>query len=521
MLFNKKRKSNCGESTLNAGENDNNRQNIREPSNDMPLTSQNLRKILDGNSDVVFMNFNIGGNATLPAYLLYVDGLSDSSLVGDFVLKPLVTEQRFLEAGNMRDVIRLIESGIIYFPSQIITNNIMKTVNAVMSGSCALVLDNCETAILFDTKGFDKRAITEPTVENVTKGSKDSFVETLRTNTATVRRKIKTQNLCIEQTIVGKQTLTPIAIVYIKGLANTGIIDELKRRLDSIDIDSAIVSGSIEEFVSDNVYSTFPQILSTERPDKFCSEIVEGRVGIIIDGIPVAFIVPGTLVQFLQAPEDYSRSWMIGTIIRVLRFSVLILTAVLPAYYIGATSYHPELIPFRLAIAIAESSKDVAFPTFAETLFMLVSFEVLFEASLRIPRSVGQAITIVGTIVIGQSAVTAKLVSPVVVVVLAITSTASFVMPNQDFSNAIRLWRFLLTVMGSLAGLFGLVVGMIILLWHLAKLESFGVPYLSPLVSGEGMKQAEDTFFRLPLKFNKVRPANLKPRNKKRKGGGT
>lgn len=408
----------------------------------MELSTQNLKKILGNNSDIIFKEFLINNNKALPVSLIYVDGLANPSYISDYVLKPIVQEHKFHQAENIKEVIQLIEAGIVYFPSQLKTTDINKVLSGVLTGSSALVFDDCSTAILFDTKGFEKRAITEPTVENVTKGAKDSFVETLRTNPATVRRKIKTQNLMIEQAVIGKQTLTPVAIIYMKGLTNKHIVDELKKRLDGVEVDNVLATGFVEEFVSDNINSSFPQILSTERPDKFCAEIVEGRVGIIIDGIPVAFIVPGTLVQFLQAPEDYSRNWLISSTIRLLRFSVMVLTLILPAFYIAVTSFHIEMIPFRLEYAIANSRKDITFPTFIETLFMLVAFEILFEASLRIPRSIGQAISIVGTIIIGQSAVEAKLVSPAVVVIIAITSTASFVMPNQDFSNALRLWRF-------------------------------------------------------------------------------
>lgn len=295
-------------------------------------------------------------------------------------------------------------------------------------------------------------------------------------------------------------------------------MDELKQRLTSIEVDNVLATGFVEELICDNINSLFPQILSTERPDKFCSEIVEGRAGIIIDGIPVSFVVPGTLVQFLQAPEDYSRNWVISSAIRLLRFSVMVLSLILPAYYIAVTSFHLELMPYKLALAISASRKDVAFPSFFETLLMLVAFEILFEASLRIPRSIGQAISIVGTIIIGQSAVDSKMVSPAVVIIIAVTSTASFVMPNQDFSNALRLWRLFLAILAAFAGLYGLILGFILLVHHLTALESFGVPYLSPFVSGEGQQPLEDTFFRFPLAWQKFRPPNLRIQNKVRRG---
>lgn len=484
----------------------------------MDLTTENIQKILGSSSDVKIRELLINEKTKLEISMVYVDGLANQSFISDYILKPLFNDVSLKNAENTKRLIKLIDEGNIYFSSQIKSLDINQTIDEVLSGGTALIFDDCKTSFIFDTKGFEKRAITEPTVENITKGSKDSFVETFRMNTATIRRKIKTPNLVVENLVIGKQTLTSVAIIYIKNLTNTNLIDEVRKRLNAINIDSVLTSGAIEEFICDDVNSVFPQLMNTERPDKFCSDIVEGRVGIIVDGIPIGFIAPGTFVQFLQAPEDYSRNYIISSLIRVLRYSVFAISIFLPAFFIALTTFHQEMLPTQLALSIAKTHTDVAFPMIIEVLFMLLSFEILFEASLRIPKTIGQAISIVGTLVIGQAAVDAKLVSPVTVIIIAVVSISAFVTPNQDLSNGLRVWRFIFTALAGFLGLFGVVLGLIMFIYHLSKLESFGIPYLSPIVSGDEQKLIEDTLFRFPLKFNKTRPKNLNASNNKRQG---
>jgi spore germination protein KA len=370
----------------------------------------------------------------------------------------------------------------------------------------------------FDIKGFRERGITEPTGENVIKGAKDSFVENLRTNTASIRMKMKNVRLVIEETRIGRQTSTRIGIVYIKGITNVHIVDELKKRLGKLDTEAVLTTGIIEEAIIDHKLSPFPQVITTERPDKFCSCIVEGRVGILVDGLPVTIIIPGTFEAFLQAPEDYSQSFIVNSIIRFLRYTLMFVTLFLPGFYISVSTFHIEMIPTDLALAITASKEGVPFLIFIEVIFMLLAFEVLVEAGLRLPKNIGQAVSVVGAVVVGQAAVEARLVSPAVVVTIAVTAISSFTMPNQDFSNALRLWRFIFAIFSSIIGLYGLSIGAIILLHHLANIEVFGVPYLTPFVGGDG-KNMQDAVFRFPFSAQRKRPTSLRTTNKKRRGG--
>lgn len=482
---------------------------------ELELTAENIKDLLGANSDIKFREILINEGKNISVNLIYVDGLINGDYISNYILKPLLQEPEFRQAGSLNEVVRHIENGKLYFINQKKVADISEAVYGLVSGAALLIFGSGKTAFSIEAKGFEKRAISEPTAENVIKGAKDGFIEELRTNTAICRRKLKSHNLTINETKVGKQSQTRVAIVYMNNIANKTIVEEVKKRLDSIEIDRLLTAGYIEEFIVDEKNTAFPQIAYTERPDKFCENIVSGRVGILIDGLPISYIIPATLLQFIQAPEDYAQNYMVSSVIRALRFTAMILTLVLPAFYVAITSFHHEMIPAKLAVSIASSKEGVPFPMFVEVILMLAAFEVLIEAGLRLPRSIGQAVSIVGALVVGQSAVEAKLLSPATVVVIAITAIASFTMPNQDFSNALRLWRFVFVICSSIIGIFGLSYGIIFLIYHLSRLESFGVPYLSPVVAGED-KQLQDTIFRFPLSTHKKRPIELKTTNKRR-----
>ncbi len=481
----------------------------------LELTSENAYSLLKVNSDVVFRKLYINGQEDIPVTMVFIEGLVDTKSIDDSILKPITQELSLSESKNASQIIEKIERGTLYHVFQKTRDELSDCINDIMDGSVALIFDQVKKAVTFDVKEFDKRSVSEPTVENIFKGAKDSFIENLRTNTATVRRKIKTHNLVIEETKVGTQSLTQIAIVYINGITNMNIVGEVKKRISGIITDSVLSVGIIEENIIEDIYSPFPQIIYTERPDKFCANVVEGRVGVIIDGFPVTYIVPGTFGTFLQAPEDYSENFIVGSVTRFLRFTLIFITLLLPGFYVAVTSFHHEMIPTALALAIAASKEGVPFPSFVEVVFMLIAFEVLVEAGLRLPKAIGQAVSIVGALVVGQSAVEARLVSPAIVVVIAITAISSFAMVNQDFSNALRIWRFIFVLLSSAIGLFGLSLGGIILLNHLSKMEVYGVPYLSPFV-GEDNKNMSDSLFRLPFFTQHKRPLGLKTKNKRK-----
>ncbi len=483
---------------------------------DKEVTYENIRGILSDSSDIIYQQHYINGCRDLPVTVVFVDGLVDTKIVNDDVLKPLTQEKALESARDVDSIIDLIEHGTIYHSSRKLRMNLDDTLSDILDGSVALVFDREKKAITFDIKNFDKRSISEPINESALKGSKDSFIEVIRVNTSLVRRKIHTPHLRIKETIVGKQSKTPIAVIYIENLTNKKIVNEVLARLDNMDIDGATTAASIEENIIDNKRTLFPLVMNTERTDKFCHNILEGRVGLFIDGLPTAYIIPATMNMFYQAPEDYAQNYIVSSFLRCLRFANSLITLLLPAFYISITTFHQEMIPTVLAISIIKSKEEVPFPTSSSMLFMLMAFEVLIEAGFRLPKTIGQTISIIGALVVGQAAVQAKIISPVVVIIIAIAGLAGFTMPNQDFSNALRISRLVFVLFATVAGLYGLSLGFLLLVYHLNTLETFGVPYLSPFVANDGRDITKDTIIRMPMYFMKKRPSSLKTTNKKR-----
>ena len=481
-----------------------------------PLVSASINEALDASTDFMFQTIYINGNKEHPVSLFYIDGMADAESISQNIIRP-ICENTFAHVPDSATVFDWMQHGGVYRAGVNVREDFSEVIGDIIGGGAALVFDGEQKALVFDVKGFATRSISEPSEESVLKGSKDCFVESIRVNTATVRRKLRTPNLRLKDAVVGRQSLTPVNICYIEGLTNQKLVDEVIKRIDQIDVDSAISNASIEEYISDNKFSTFPQIMVTERPDKFCENIVEGRVGIIIDGLPTAYIVPGTLNQFLQAPEDYSNSFAYASMVRLLRYIVLGISFLLPAFFIAVTQFHPEMIPTQLAISIANAELEVPFPMFIQVFLMLFAFEILLEAGLHLPQNIGQAVSIVGSLVVGQAAVEAKIISPAVVIVVAATAIAGFTTPDRDFSNSVRLWRFTLVIFAIFEGLLGLSLGILLLIYSLSKRESFGVPYLSPYVSGELDEVARDTLIRLPMWYHKNRPAALGTGNVRRR----
>lgn len=481
---------------------------------DLELNFYNIQSILGTNSDFLYKQVFIANNRSLEATIIYIDGMVNNQLISDYVLKPLMEAEQFKHCSNEYQVINAIEEGSVYYISAQKRTDINTVMSDLLSGSTAVLFDRQHLAFTFEVKGFEKRSIEMASGESAIKSSKDSFTETLRSNTATCRRKIKSPNLVMEETIVGKQTKTSVSICYMKNIVNDKLLNEVKARLDEVNTENAITPGFIEEFLVDSKTSIFPQIQYTERSDRFCHSLLDGRVGLIIDGLPVSYIIPGTLLQFVQAPEDYSQHFIMSSATRYLRFTSMFITLLLPAFFISITTFHQEMLPSELSFSIIASKEGVPFPIFVEVLFMLVAFELLVEAGLRLPQTIGQTVSIVGAVVVGQSAVQAKLLSPATVVIISITAIAGFTMPNQDLSNALRVWRFLLTIFACIIGMFGLTMGLIIMIYQWCKIDTFGVPYLSPFV-GDTEFQLKDTLFRFPHTSLKERPKGLKQKNKR------
>lgn len=488
-----------------------------EPRYNMPINEENLKTLFSDCTDFEIRTVLLGGNKRNQAALCFVDGLVSGETISDKILRPLTTDVRFFEAVEPAKAIELMEGGVVYNHSVKYRDSMDDLVSDLLNGFCAVVFDTEGKALSFETRSGDKRSIGEPSSERVLKGAKDGFVETLRANSTLIRRKIKTTDLKMKDTTVGRRTKTAVNIIYIQNLTNPELVAEVEKRLDKIDIDGLLAAANVEEYITDNPNTPFPQLIYTERADKFCMNILEGRVGLIIDGLPYGYVLPGTFSQFMKVPDDNANHFLTASYLTLLRYFCLAVTLLLPAFYVAIAMYHQEMLPTKFLMSIIESKKDVPFSTATEVLGMLIAFEALQEAGLRLPGPVGQTVSIIGGLIVGQSAVEAKVMSPVVVVIVAVAGITGYTTPNQDMASAVRIIRFLLVLAAIIAGMFGIAVGGVLVIYHLSTLETFGTPYLMPFVDSGG-RELWNAIFRPALRKSKYREDGLNTVNKRNQG---
>ena len=484
------------------------------PRFDGPLTAEALGEVFRDCVDFTRRPVALEGLGELT--LCYLGGMVRMERVSDYVLRPLAEDAQLRACGSMARAMARMEEGALYNLGVARRDTLDQAAADLVAGWCLLFFPGERAALSFFTGTEEKRSVSAPAGETVLKGARDGFVESVRTNTSIVRRHLKAPELRIKEQTVGRQSLTLVDVLYLEGITDPGLVEQLWDKLADMDVDGVFSTGGIEEYIVPAHRTPFPLVQYTERSDRFCAGLCEGRVGLLIDGIPLGYLTPAVLGNFLQAPQDKSNSWLLATALTLLRYGCMFLTLFLPALYVAMVTFHQEMIPTRLALSIIAAKQDVPFRSAFEVIVLLLAFEILQEAGLRLPQSIGQTVSIIGGLVVGSAAVEAKIVSPAVLIVVAIAGIAGYTMPSQELAGALRLWRFLLAVLASAAGLFGAVMGAAALVVHLAGLESFGVPYLTPFAVSAGAQAREHVFLRRPLPQIKQRPAALRPRNRRK-----
>jgi spore germination protein len=476
--------------------------------------TQYIKNLMDSPGDLIIREFT-AGSLEIQCALVYIDGLVNQPRVDEFILKAMqswkmAAPDSLPEGTSAND--QLYNEAVAQALSIGEVNNandMDRAVLGILSGDTALFISQKKQAILLGTRGWTDRAVEEPVSEAVIRGPRDGFNENLRTNTMLIRRRLRDPNLRFDHYKVGRRSKLDLSVVYIDGIVNPDLVKEVNKRLKSIDVDDAPESGFIEQWIQDSFLSPFPQLGNTERPDKVSSAIIQGKVAIILDGTPFVLILPETLSMQLHSTEDFADRWLIATSIRFLRYLAAFIAVFLPGLYIALVEYHQGMIPPDLAFSIAATREGVPFPAFLEAVLMEVTLEILREAGIRLPKPIGQTIGIVGGLVIGEAAVTAGIVSPIMVIVVALTAVSTFALPSYNFGISLRLIRF--TIMGAAAmfGFFGLVLVYIMINIHIANLKSFGMPYSTPFAP-TFLRDFKDLLVRAPMTNVSKRPDMLR-----------
>ncbi|MCZ8515680.1 spore germination protein [Paenibacillus filicis] len=455
-----------------------------------------LKDVFSDCSDVVIREFKI--EHSLDAILFFVDGMANTELVNEAMKSLMILE------GGEALIDRISDTTLPVSQIQK-TDNYADLLLSVLGGDTGLIVDKNNKAVLLGIRGMEKRSINEPETESVVRGPREGFVENLRTNTSMIRRKLKTPRLKMKPMVIGKESNTNVVVTYLDDLAEPGIVQEVVGRLKKIEIDAILESGYIEEFLQDSAFSPFPQLQYTERPDTVAAALLQGRVGILVDGTPFVLLVPFVFAEIMQASEDFYERFQIATLIRWLRYIFLVLSLLTPGLYVAITTYHQDLLPTTLLLSVAAAREAIPFPAVIETLIMEITFEALREAGIRLPKTIGSAVSILGALVVGQAAVQAGIVSAPIVIVVSITGIASFTIPRFNGAIAIRMLRFPIVIAASLFGMYGMMISIMLIIGHMANLRSFGVPYLSPAgpLSSIDMK---DFVFRAPWWAMRTRP---------------
>ena len=462
-----------------------------------------FKKELGDSPDIIIRRFNLNIKNRIKAAIIFIDGLMDNKVVYDSILYPLMIESRKRNDVVEGSILDFIEENLLTVGSVEKDNDFTGLVESVLEGDTILLLDGYTEALILSTKGWEKRSISEPDTEVTIKGPREGYTENIRTNTAMLRRKLAHPGLTFENKKIGKKTRTSVSIAYLKGVVNEKLVEEVKRRLQRIDTDMILDANYIIELIEDSPFSPFPTVAYTERPDVTTAKLLEGRVAILVDGTPVVNTVPALFIESFQSPDDYNFHFLYSTLIRWFRYLAFSFNILLAAFFVALSTFHQELIPTPLLISMAAATDGTPFPAVVEVVIMEVIFEILREAGIRLPRPIGQTISIVGALVIGQATVAAGLVGAPTVIIIALTAISSFVVPTQEEAGIIL--RLTLTIFAGILGAYGILLGILVVLTHLSSLRSFGVPYLSPIIP-LSVEDLKDVVIRAPIWAMKTRP---------------
>ncbi len=478
-----------------------------------PSLNENERLIRDsfGDSlDLSIRRLRTGDSRQHELLIVHLQGLVDDWLISNSIVQKATELGR--EIRDEQQAFQYLRDNLLTVTRVEVVAGADELVTRLAEGKCGILVNGVAAGLICTVPGGERRSVDEPINEPVVRGPREGFTESLHVNISLLRRRIKDPNLRFEKQQIGRISKTEIAVAYITGTADERIALEVRQRLGRIDIDFVQESGQIEELIEDSPFSIFPSVFRTERTDRVAQALAEGRVAIFTDGSPFVLIVPSDLSMFLASAEDYYERFFIASFIRILRVITFFISLTLPSLYVAVLTFHHEMLPTELLFSIAAQRDGVPFPAIVEAVLMELVFEVLREAGVRLPRIIGPAVSIVGALVLGEAAIRAGLVSPAMVMVVALTAVASFATPAYSLGITARLLRFPLIILAASLGLFGVMVGLYLMYVKLTAQRSFGVPYLAP-VAPVVIEEWKDSVIRVPLWMLNRRPSLVADRN--------
>lgn len=490
---------------------------------DLETNLQQIKELTSSSPDFLIRRFSLGLKADVPAAIVFLESMVKTDAVNELVMKSLLSRpsaEVAAEAESAEGLYSRIQTHAIELGEVKECDDWNSMMGQLLMGDTIILLEGCEKALACGTHGGEARAVSEPTTQTVVRGPKEGFVESMSTNISLVRRRIKSADLTLEMFKVGSTSLTNVAMLYMKNIADPSVVDEVRQRVQNINVDAVFESGTVEEMIQENHLTPFPTIFNSERPDTISSNIMEGRVALIIDGTPFVLVMPTVFAQFFQSSSDYSDRYDMATVIRLIRYISFIILILGPSLYIALTTYHYEMIPTPLLISILAQRESVPFPAFIEALILEITFEILREAGIRMPRAGGQTVSVIGALVLGQAAVEAGIVTPLLTIVVAITGISSYAIPAYNMAVAGRLFRFVFMILSTFMGLYGITLGLIALIAHMNSLRSFGTPYMAPF-SPFVLQSQKDAVLRLPFWMMRKRPISIASTNQKRMKDGS
>jgi len=485
-------------------------------SSDILKSEREIRERFSNCDDLKFREMRIGENKNIKAFVCYIEVNVSNSMIT--ALGRMISRMETLPEEQL---LKVVENNAFGLSDAKPLTYIEDATRGVLIGDAVLFVDGFAGALKIPDQGYPKMGVGESDTEKVVRGSDESFTESEKANTALIRKRIRNTKLKVKEFQVGVRSFTNVAIVYIEDLAEPALVEETHRRLTAYDIDGVLDSGVMEQLAEEVWYSPFPQFQSTRRPDRAAMSVLEGKVVVLVDNSPVALLLPADVNSFLKTTDDYYNRFHMATFARIIRYVSTFFALTLPGLYLAMTNFHTQILPTPLLLSFWEARIGVPFPAALEVLLMELSFELLREAGVRLPGAMGNTIGIVGGLIIGQAAVDANLVSPIVVIVVAFTALCSFAIPNEEFAFSFRILKFLLIALSAWLGFFGFLAGVFAVLVHMAGLKSFDTPYLTPYVGAQlnGYQDEKDALVRFPLRMLWKRPiyANRYERTKLKK----